>query len=191
MTTKTENKVMFGLENVHYAIATVGLTGEVQYGTVKRLPGAVSLTLENEQSSENFYADNSVYHVSLGAAGYKGEIEIANITEDFEKDVLNMKRDGKNVTYEDLGLAPEEVALMFEIKGDKNKVRHVLYRVKFAKPKLEYKTLADKTDVATVKMEFAGLANAKNIGRAKTNKDTDQTTYDNWFSKVYVATAEE
>lgn len=185
-----ENIVLFNLKNVHYAVATIGNNGAISYGDVKKLPGIVNLTLETEQNSEKFYADSRAYYVAASTAAYKGEIEIANVTEDFEKNVLGFKTDSKNVMYENLSINPKEVALLFEIEGDTKGVRHLLVRTQFSKPKLEYKTGSDKTEISTVKMSYDGLANENGIGRYKTTANTDETTYNNWFTTVYTGANE-
>lgn len=55
---KKKNKVRFGLKNCYYAKATFDEDGNVTYDTPKRLPGAVSIGLDPEGESENFYADD-------------------------------------------------------------------------------------------------------------------------------------
>ena len=57
-----KNKVKFGLKNVHWAKITGYDEDEMPiYGTVKRLPGAVNLSLDANGENENFYADDMVY----------------------------------------------------------------------------------------------------------------------------------
>ena len=53
---KKKNKVRFGLKNCYYAKATFDEDGNVTYGKPVRLPGAVSIGLDPEGESENFYA---------------------------------------------------------------------------------------------------------------------------------------
>jgi phi13 family phage major tail protein len=83
---KKKNKVRFGLKNCYYAKATFDEDGNVTYDTPKRLPGAVSLSLDPEGESENFYADDIVYYVLNNNAGYEGDLELALIPEEFLKD---------------------------------------------------------------------------------------------------------
>ena len=54
-----ENKVMFNLCNVHYAVKT-----DAGYLTPVKVPGAVSLSLEAQGDEEKFYADGIAYYVS-------------------------------------------------------------------------------------------------------------------------------
>ena len=58
---KKKNKVRFGLKNCYYAKATFDEDGNVTYAKPVRLPGAVSIGLDPEGESENFYADDIVY----------------------------------------------------------------------------------------------------------------------------------
>ena len=80
---------------------------------------------------------------------------------------------------------PKEVALLFEIDGNEKAERHALLRVKFSKPKYEFKTTTDKVDVPVLKLSYEGLTDEKGIGRIKTNKETDEQVYTKWFEKVY------
>ena len=64
MATNKKNKVKFGLQNVYWA--KINEWGEdpdgnktvPAYGPSKHLPGAVSLSIDANGESENFYADN-------------------------------------------------------------------------------------------------------------------------------------
>lgn len=185
------NKYSFNLKNVHYAVATVNESGELQHGDVKRLMGTTELTIELEQSSDKHFSEGLVYFVTTSSAGYKGELSIYDVDAEFEKEVLGFKEDTKKVQYETMYDQTKEIALLFEVDGNKKAVRHCLLRVKFSKPKYEYKTTTDKVDVPVLKLSYEGLSNEKGIGRIKTYEATDKTTYDNWFNAVYKVATEE
>ena len=63
--TNTKNKVKFGLKNCHYATTTIAEDGTITYGTLKSLPGSVSLALDAEGENDPFYADDSVYYMKI------------------------------------------------------------------------------------------------------------------------------
>ena len=77
------NKVKFGLKNVHYAMITETVstdgTGAIisSYGDLKALAGAVNLTLSSSAEKSVFRADDSDYFVSWGQGGYDGSLEVA------------------------------------------------------------------------------------------------------------------
>lgn len=97
---KKKNKVRFGLKNCYYAKATFDEDGNVTYDTPKRLPGAVSIGLDPEGESENFYADDIVYYVLNNNAGYEGDLELALIPEEFLTDILHEEEDTNGVLLE-------------------------------------------------------------------------------------------
>ena len=53
MSAAAENTVIFGLSNVHYAIIS---DEDGSYGTPKKLPGAVSLSISREGSVDTFWS---------------------------------------------------------------------------------------------------------------------------------------
>lgn len=180
------NKVKFGLKNVHYAPLT--LTGGVpSYDTPIPIPGAVSMSLSVNGEPENFYADDGVYYVINNNMGYEGDLEIALIPESFRTGPLGEALDGNNVLVErsDTQLAP--FALLFEFDGDQKHIRHVLYNCTASRPSIEgntkEETLEVKTETLTIKA--APLPDGK--VKAKTGDSTDSTVYEGWYGSVYVA----
>lgn len=188
-----KNKVKFGLNKVHYAkITGWSEDGIPTFATPKRIPGAVSLTIDAEGEPENFYADDGVYYVINNNAGYTGDLEIALITTDFAKDILCEREDTNGVLSEVTNAEVPQFALLFEFTGDVKKIRHVMYCCSCTRPKNEGKTREETTEVQTETLSFSAtgtplVANDENsYVKSKTCENTDETTYNNWYKSVYI-----
>lgn len=189
----TGNKIKYGLKNVYYAKATIGEDNTATYATPVRFPGSVSLGLEAQGERSPFHADNIEYYVSVANNGYDGDLEAALVPESFEKDILGMVPDNKNVLLEDADAEPAHFALLFQFEGDKKATRHVLYNCTATRQSVESETKGESIEPKTESLAIsaASIYNAavnKNLVKAKTMKDTDSDTYENWFSDVYQPT---
>src|SRR5690554_1737353 len=120
------NKIKYGLRNVHYAVITeVG--GNITFGTPKRLPGAVNLSLSPVGEKTEFYADDVLYFGGSANQGYDGTLEVATITDEFRIEVLNDEEDKNGALFENADAVANNIALMFEFAGDAKANRHLLY----------------------------------------------------------------
>lgn len=190
-----DNKVKFGLKNVYYAVATLNDDGSATYGTPVRWPGAVNLSLDAQGETNKFRADNIDYYVSQSNSGYQGDFESALIPDSFRKDVLGEIEDSKGVLVEDAGSLTKSFALMFQFEGDIKATRHVLYNCTCTRPQVSSQTtgttIEPQTETATLTaVSVYNSALGKDIVKAKTNADTDETTYGAWFESVYQPTAD-
>ena len=188
---KKKNKVRFGLKNCYYAKATFDEDGNVTYGKPVRLPGAVSIGLDPEGESENFYADDIVYVVLNNNAGYEGDLELALIPEEFLKDILHEEEDANGVLTENANNEFERFALLFEFTGDKNAIRHVLYCCSASRPSVEGETKEDEKEVQTEELSIIASALANGAVKAKTSSNTSKAVYDAWYDAVYEPTIPE
>ena len=183
------NKVKYGLKNVHYAVATIDeATNTATYGTPVAWPGGVSLSLDAEGDVTKFRADNIDYYVGQSNNGYSGSLESALVPDSFKKDVLGETEDANGVWVEDSGAKTVHFALMFQFEGDQNAVRHVMYNCTASRPSVS----GDTTDTniepqtETVDITASQIHNSsldKDLVKARVKQDEAQ--YSSWFDGVY------
>lgn len=182
-----ENKVQFGLKNVHYSVISEDETGVVTYGTPVALPGAVELALETRGESAEFYADDMLYWTASNNQGYNATLTIARLTNQFREEVLaEEKHQTDGVLVEKQDAKPKNIAFLFEFDGDEKATRHLLYNCSVSRPG---KTGATKTDsVEPNTSELTMIAMPRSSDRAvkvSTTPDTTTSIYDNWYDSVY------
>lgn len=177
------NKIKFGLKNVHYALI-IDTLGVITYGTPKRLPGGVSLTLNPKGEKSEFYADDMAYFVQTANQGYEGTLEIALITDEFRVDVLGDTADKNGVLFESSEAISAPIALLYEFSGDKKATRHVNYNVIVARPSVEGAT---KTATIEPKTETLNItaSPASDSRYVKARALLGQTGYDDFYTTVY------
>ena len=185
------NKIKYGVKNVHYAVATIGENNSATFGTPVALPGAVSLTLDQEGESNNFYADNRVYFTAFGNDGYTGSLELALIPDSFRTDVLGEVLDNKGVLIENQNAQTIHFALMFQFEGDEHATRHVIYNCVASRPSVsgntKEATISPETETINITATSIYLsALDMDIVKARTGDNTDTATYNGWMSTVFV-----
>ena len=190
----TPNKIKYGLKNVYYAKATIASDNTATFGTPVAIPGAVNLTLDAQGDRSPFNADNIEYYVSVANNGYEGDLEIALVPESFEKDILGMVEDNKDVLLEDANAEPKHFALLFQFEGDQRAKKHVIYNCTATRQSIEGETKGENIDPKTETLSLRAApihvsAINKDIVKAKTTDTTDTATYNGWNSTVYVPTS--
>lgn len=179
------DKVKFGIKNVHIAPMT-DTTAET-YGTVIAIPGAVSLSLEAQGDTSDFYADNTKYFVSVANNGYSGDLEIANIPEEVLKAIFKLTADTNDVLVENSAVEPVPFAMMWEQDGDATGTKFVLYNCKATRPSREFNTTTESKEVQTMTLSVVAspLKNGNTI--AMTTDATDTTVVADWYKAPYIS----
>lgn len=186
-----ENKVGYGLSKLYYAIATIDDSKHTAtYGDPKAFPGAVSLNLDAQGDRVIKRADNVDYWIGNANNGYEGDLEVARVSDAFLKDILGEVDDDNGVQVELKDVEAVHFALMFQFEGDKRGTRHVLYNCTASRPAVAGQTTEETIDPQneTVSIKASSIYNealGKEVVKAKTNENTDATTYDGWYSDVY------
>ncbi|PFW97649.1 major tail protein [Bacillus pseudomycoides] len=188
-----ENKVTFGLKNVHYATYEVK-DNLVTFGTPIPLPGAVELTFEPRGDLIEFYADDMLFYSASNNQGYDGTLSVANIPEQFAVDTLGEQLDETDGVLNELADAKgKSFALMFEFDGDIKATRHVMFSCTASRPTLASKTKTSSAEPNANELKFVSSPidiGGKRMVKTKTTSKTTPAIYDNWYKKVYVKTTQ-
>lgn len=185
----SENKVLFGLKNVHYAPYTVAEDNTVTYETPIAIPGAVELSLDPRGELTEFYADDMLYYAAPNNQGYDGTLSIAVIPEQFAIDALGEVLDEDDeVVHELMEATTKNFAFMFEFAGDVKATRHVMYNCTANRPSLSGSTKTDSVEVQPNELTFISSPielNGVRIVKTKTKATTPSEIYDAWYDEVY------
>ena len=183
------NKIKYGLKNVHVALLNKGDDGTFTYETPVAIPGAVSLSMDAEGEANPFYADNIVYFRTVSNNGYTGDLEMALIPDWFREKVLQEVKDSKGVLVETSNITDVQYfALLFQFEGDKKAIRHVLYNCTANRPTVESQTKEDNIEPNTETLSLTADPREDGLVKARSGDDTNEETYKNWFTRVYVPT---
>lgn len=202
MATAKDNKILMGLENVHWfeLTETTDTDGVVttSYGTSHSWPGAVNLALSPEGDGEAFYADNGIYYMPGENVGYSGDLESALIPEDLKKYALGRESDSAGVVIETSQGAKKAFAITADLTGDQKARRIVLYKCFLARPQIQGSTKTNsntpQTEVATLtvvpRADFTTVKRGtetlqEHLVQAATNAATNAEAYSAWHTAPY------
>ena len=177
-----ENKVRFGLKNVHYAV-----WDGTAYGTPVAVPGAVNLDLDASGEMTKFYADNIAYYVASGNQGYEGSIEMARIPDQMLIDIWKYSQgQTSKVLTESADAEAATFALLYQIDGDQDNEYYALYACSAGRPSIGSQTKEEAKEPVTQEFDISATPRADGKVFAKTTKDTPVATKNAWFTSVFV-----
>ncbi|GAA5417982.1 hypothetical protein Pryu01_03060 [Paraliobacillus ryukyuensis] len=187
-----EEKVQFGLKNVHYAPYTVNTDGTISFGNPKPIPGGVEMTNEALGDPIVFYADNMKYYQADNNQGYEGTLTISRLPDAFRQDILKEELDGTDkVMSEYADVQTQAFALMFQFENDSKARRHVMYNCNAQRPSISSSTKTDSTEVSTTELSYSAspvVMNGRPIVKTSTTFETPDAVYNGWFQSVYTNT---
>ena len=174
------SKVKYNIKNVHYAVKT-----EEGYDAPVPIPGALSISLEQQGEITPFYADGVVYYQSASNGGYEGDLEVALIPDSFRTDVLGEVADTNKVLFENIAAVGKTFALGFQIDGDAGPTLFWFYNCTATRPNVESETVEDTIEPGTDALTVSCTSDENGDVRAKTAPDVAENIMDTWFDEVY------
>ena len=182
-TPQVENKVTFGLENVHWSKPTIQAGDEIQYSNPEKMPGSVELQLDPQSTDIKLKADNIDYYVSQSNDGYTGKLVFYNVSEEFLQYAVGEEQVDELIA-ERSSSHGNPITLLFQIEGDKHAVRHCLTQVVVKRPKVG-STTKDGNNYNKVELEFIASPRPNDkVVKYKTSKKTTPATYKAFFDSV-------
>ena len=112
------NKITYGLRNVHYSIATQATDGTWSFATPIALPGAQEFTSDIVGGSTAVYADDVVIANLVQNAGRTLTLKLTELTEEFKLQILGYKRLANGNIVEVANAKTVTFALGLEFQGD-------------------------------------------------------------------------
>ena len=143
------NKVEFGISQLHVGTYTVDDQGAATLGTPYHQKGAVSFSPEESSEQNTFYADNIAYWSGYSGGSIEGDLEVAMFDDEFKTQFLGYR------TLTNGGLAnvknatKPNVYIAFQVEGDAESRRVILYNCALGAIKREYATIEDSKEPAT------------------------------------------
>jgi phi13 family phage major tail protein len=184
-----ENKVTFGLKNVHFAPYTVE-AGVITYEAPTKIPGGIEISLEPRGDMIEFFADDMIFYAASNNQGYDGNLSIANIPEKFSIDTLGEEKDATDMVLTEKSTSKgKPFALMFEFDGDVKATRHVLYNCTANRPTVASSSKTNTAEPNANELTFvAGPRETDSAVKTKTTTTTPAEIYDAWYNAVYEKT---
>ena len=179
------DKVKFGIKNVHVFPIISETNGVPTYDSAIAIPGTVSLSLDKQGDTNDFYADNIKYYTSVANNGYAGSLTVAVIPDEFRTKILKYLTDDNGVLVEDIA-EPKHFAMTFEEDGDQTGTKFVLYNGTASRPNLDKSTTTDSKEPSTQELEvsFAPLSSGRVMGM--TTASTDAAVIAAWHTAPYI-----
>lgn len=196
-----ENKVMMGLENIHWwPLESETEEGVPTYGAVSKWPGAVGFTQTPVGDSDPFNADNGIYFMSGDNSGYEITLDTAKIPEDLEEYGLGLARDNNGLLIETDHAVLQPFALAGDLTGDKKARRVIFYKCFLKRPETaaNTKTSQGNTPQTTnaqivavpradvVKIKRGDEVTEEHLVKTATTASTSAEAYNAWYTTPQV-----
>ena len=194
---RKQNKVKFGLKNVHFALLTETRKedGSIKttYDNIEPWEGGVSMSMDPSGESVTFYADNREYVELPGNAGYEGDFESALVPEKIYTHVYGQDK-VKGAIVESNNNSQKYIALLFEFDGDSTSTRYIFYKCSLTRAAVSSATTEDSKEVQTESVTIKAMPRAdavkingedRYLVKAFSTPDMPDDIYNNWYKKIF------
>ena len=142
------NKVEFGISQLHIGTYTES-NGTVTLGTPYHQKGAISFSPEEQSEQNNFYADNVIYWSGYSGGSIEGDLEVAMYDDEFKTQFLGYKALTNGGIANVKGAMKPNVYIAFQVEGDTESRRVILYNCALGGITREYNTIEENKEPTT------------------------------------------
>lgn len=137
------NKVLFGFSDLYVGTYTVN-NGTVTLGSPYHQAGAVGFSPSESTDRSDFYADNIAYYTTFTNDGQiEGDLTVAMFDDTFKTQFLGYVQLADGGLAKVKGATIPNVYLMFEVQGDYEARRVIIYNGVFGPINREYATIEE------------------------------------------------
>jgi len=183
------NKVIYGLKNVHVAFRT-DTSGTPTWGDPIHIPGAVNFAPSPEGESSTFYADDGPYFKVNTNNGYTADLEMALIPDNVMATMMGWTIDDNGMLVEDANAMPTPFALLGQVSGDVKNRRFVYYNCTANRSEPAHATKGETLEPTTTTLsitilpiEVGGQLIVKGVIEPN---ETNTAVYNAFFDRVTV-----
>lgn len=185
-------KVIFNIKKLRmYPITATSDTGVPTYDTGINVPGTVSLTLDNESTTDPFHADGVAYYSPAGATSATGTLENALFPDAVLKQIFKYIEDS-NSNLVETDEAPSEFGMQFACDSDDGEVRFTYFRVSASKPGINLQTSETSATINPQSVNITAstitLSSGQNVLKSYCTKD--KTNYASYLESITLPTIE-
>lgn len=178
-------KLYYGLDKAGFAVLTDEEAGT--YEDIVMMPGAVSLTLEQQGEVTKVYADNIVWYQTASNNGYEGDLEIMTVPDAFLTDVLGQTLDDTDkVLIEKDTDQTKPFGFVFRVKNDISNTCHVFYNCTATRPSVGGATQEESFEATTQTVTISCVSlPSLNLIKARTTAETGEPIKESWFTTIW------
>jgi phi13 family phage major tail protein len=195
-----EQKSKIGLDNLYFTLVTQDDNTAYVAGTPEYLAPSATATMEPQNTFNIQYADNQPYEVMTAEAETKLTLEVTGLGLVQLATIIGRSFDPTTGRMYDNGSVPPYIALGFRALKSNGHYRYFWFlKGKFAMPKEDVTTLADKPDPKIMQIIFTAIRTTwkfslpnsvtDSVKRVIGDDDTSNFTVGaSWFSQVQTPT---
>lgn len=142
------NKVLMGFSDLYVGTYTV-TNGTVTLGNPYHQAGAVGFAPEPQGDENTFYADNVGYYTSYSGGTRQGDLEVAMFDDAFKTQFLGYRETADGGLAEIKNATKPSIYAMWEVQGDAEARRVIMYNGTLGDINREYSTLEDTKEPVT------------------------------------------
>lgn len=175
------NKVEFGISQLHIGTYTTDANGDVILGAPYHLPGARVFSAETQSEKNDYYADNIIYWSGYSGGTVEGDLTVALFTSEFKKQFLGYKETMDGGLGEIKNPYKPNIYLAFQVEGDAEATRAILYNGSLGSITREYATIEESKEPVEESIPTTFVGDAK-TGLTKVAYKPGDAGYDTLFT---------